>query len=191
METENAIFFYSKMTESPFVVFSNFTPATFKDVRGNEFNCTEQYFMYKKWETFNNDNIELGNAILAETDPKKIREYGRKIQNFDDDVWTEHRRHHMKIGNCLKYSQNPKLEEILLQSGDKTLYEANPFDNIWGIGFSGEKAQGIDPQMYGTNLLGQILMEIRDEIHEVKRRRYNFANYIDIGENETTEEVEL
>ena len=42
--------------------------------------------------------------------------------------------------------------------------EASPYDDIWGIGMSVENALGCEPKFWsGQNLLGKILMEIREE----------------------------
>ena len=38
-----------------------------------------------------------------------------------------------------KFSQNSILQQKLLNTGNKKLYEASPRDKIWGIGFSAEK----------------------------------------------------
>ena len=45
---------------------------------------------------------------------------------------------------------------------EKTLVEASPYDNIWGIGISVKDAfEGKEWQ--GNNLLGKLLTKLRDE----------------------------
>ena len=59
-----------------------------------------------------------------------------------------------------KFSQNDKLKEFLLNTGNSEIVEASPVDNIWGIGFSSDKAmENIDK--WGQNLLGETLMKVR------------------------------
>ena len=42
----------------------------------------------------------------------------------------------MKTGLTAKFSQNPKLGNILRNTGNKLLAEANPTDNFWGVAMS-------------------------------------------------------
>ncbi|WP_242866848.1 NADAR domain-containing protein [Abyssisolibacter fermentans] len=41
-------------------------------------------------------------------------------------------------GNFAKFLQNEKLMKFLMQTKNKVLVEASPYDNIWGIGMSAE-----------------------------------------------------
>ena len=68
---------------------------------------------------------------------------------------------------CLraKFQQNHVLKEELLKTYPNELYEASPWDKIWGIGYEKHIAVDIDPTQYGRNLLGKALMEIREEMY--------------------------
>ena len=46
----------------------------------------------------------------------------------------------------------------------QVLYEASPYDRIWGIGYEKKAAQQIDPERFGENLLGKALMQVRSEL---------------------------
>ena len=140
---------------------SNFYNSDFIDSRGNKFCCSEQFFMYEKCIQFDPTNTKLLEQILKETNPTKIKALGRKVQNFNNDVWNIVRSDKMYAGLVLKFTQNPKLKQLLLSTGDKLLYEASPKDKIWGIGYSVEKAIETDPKLYGQNLLGIGLMKLR------------------------------
>lgn len=143
---------------------SNFYPAKFV-VDGIQYNCSEQYFMKKKQEMFDPTNIDLANQILNETDPKKIKKYGRQVNNFDNNVWDEHRYEIMKQGVYEKFKQNENIKRLLQSTGTKTLVEASPNDRIWGIGLGEVKARVTHPSKWrGTNLLGKVLMEVRNQI---------------------------
>ena len=166
METENAIYFYGHTSDSPYICLSNFYPCQFMDDTGNTFNCSEQYFMYHKCLMFNSENTNLLAAILRSRSPTKIKQLGRQVANFDDDAWNENRFAIMKAANFLKFSQNDDIREILLETGDKVLYEAAKNDKIWGIGYSADVAVRTPVVKYGKNLLGRVLMVIRDEMRQ-------------------------
>ena len=138
-------------TNGDYKCFSNFYPCKFiyKDI---EFNCSEQAFMWEKAIMFN--DIDIANEILLETDPKKIKALGRKVKNYDDDIWSSNRYNIMLNVNKAKYICNEDLKNILLSTEDAYLYEDSPFDYLWGVGKSGT----------GKNLLGKVLMEIRESI---------------------------
>lgn len=63
MRMENTINFYRQV--GIYGCFSNFYPATFKDDNGNKYYNSEQYFMKKKQEKFDPNNINLANKILS------------------------------------------------------------------------------------------------------------------------------
>lgn len=161
-ETDSDIYFYGQNNVYGFM--SNFYRCKFVDNDGIVYNCTEQYFMYKKCMIFEPDNLELKNSILTETLPSKIKAYGRKVKNYNEVTWNSIREQVMYDANKLKYTQNNNLKDKLLQTGNKNLYEASKSDKIWGIGYSSIDAQNIDKKYYGQNLLGKILMKLRDEL---------------------------
>ena len=107
--------------------------------------------------------------ILKETNPVKIKALGRKVQNFNEHIWTSKKYSIMLNGLYYKFSQNPLLKEKLLNTGSKKLYEAAPRDKIWGIGFSAEKAVNTDISKYGSNLLGIALIELRTKLNFLEK----------------------
>jgi ribA/ribD-fused uncharacterized protein len=160
METANEIYFFRE--SGKYGSFSNFYPSKF--VEGNiEFNCSEQYFMYYKCLTFDTENKHLLEAILNEKSPSKIKNFGRQVKNYNDKIWSEKRYSIMINALGLKFTQNKEIKDLLISTKEKILFEASPFDKIWGIGFDGKTAANmIDKTKFGKNLLGQALMQIRD-----------------------------
>jgi ribA/ribD-fused uncharacterized protein len=154
------IFFWGENKE--YGQFSNFFPSEFT-VDGVKYNCSEQYFMKKKQELFDKSNEKLSKEILQEQNPKKIKEYGRKVKNFNEDLWNLHKYKIMLDANYHKYSQNPQLLQMLLNSKDSILVEASPFDRIWGIGYNKKNALE-NKNNWGQNLLGKVLMELRSKL---------------------------
>mgnify|MGYP001732216436 FL=1 len=144
----------SKVTKA---CLSNFYPCEFI-FNGKTFNFSEQCFMYQKALLFN--DFEIAEQILNETDVRKIKALGRKVKNFNNELWDIHKEDFMYNACYAKFSQNDRLKDFLLGTGNREIIEASPVDNIWGIGFSSDKAmENIDK--WGQNLLGKTLMKVR------------------------------
>lgn len=155
----NYCFFWSEFAQDGFL--SNFYPSKFI-VDNNTFNCNEQYFMKKKQELFDSSNIKLAASIMNETNPKNIKKFGRQVNYYNDEIWNKHKIKIMYDGALAKFSQNPELKTKLLATGEKILVEASPYDRIWGIGFNKDDAIK-NKEKWGQNLLGQVLMQVRNE----------------------------
>ena len=62
-----------------------------------------------------------------------------------------------------KFTQNLELGDYLLNTKERVLVEASPYDKIWGIGMGKDNPKCENPtQWNGTNYLGFCLMEARD-----------------------------
>lgn len=125
--------------------------------------CTEQYMMAGKAKLFNDE--EVFEEIMKCKDPKKIKSLGRKVKNFDEEKWNKAKIDIVFKGNYLKFMQNKNLKEFLLSTGNRIIVEASPYDAVWGIKMSENDEFVNNPLKWkGKNLLGFILMEVRDEI---------------------------
>lgn len=121
--------------------------------------------MYKKALTFNDE--EIAKKILNEKDPASCKSYGRKIKNFDENIWAYKRYDIMVEALILKFTQNNDFKNKLINTKDKILVEASPYDRIWGIGLHYENDDVLDEKNWkGLNLLGKALMEVREKIKE-------------------------
>lgn len=142
--------------------WSNWFPAAFT-LDGIEFNCAEKYMMYMKAKTFN--DTKSADLILQSKDPGYQKHLGRHVANFDPVVWDKVKEDIVYQGCLAKYSQNPTLKEEMLKSGDLTLVEASPYDKIWGIGLASDHPDATDETKWqGQNLLGKVLMRVRDTL---------------------------
>ena len=84
------------------------------------------------------------------------------VSGFQEESWRQVREQIVLCGNFQKFLQNPTLRSFLLQTGDRILVEANPYDRIWGIGMSKYQSGIQDPGNWrGLNLLGFALMQVR------------------------------
>jgi hypothetical protein len=158
------IYFFGQ--DKPNGFMSNFYKSDFVDEEGNNYNCSEQYFMYRKCQRFDASNIRLLNGILTETNPSTIKRYGREVKNYDEKIWEEERYGIMVEALRLKFNQNAYIRKQLIETKPRLLYEASPYDKIWGIGFCYRDAIREDEINFGQNLLGKALMQIRDELSE-------------------------
>ena len=97
---------------------------------------------------------------IAEADtPGKAKRMGRRVSLRGD--WEIIKTDVMKLGLKIKFS-NPELRSKLLATESKILIEGNTWhDNTWG-NCTCEKCQNIT----GKNLLGQCLMELREELRK-------------------------
>ncbi|AZA52698.1 NADAR family protein [Chryseobacterium sp. G0201] len=144
--------------------FSQWFPFQFEE-NGIEYKTAEHYMMAGKATLFNdNETLE---EILKSDSPNQAKNLGRKVKNFDPQLWNEHKYEIVKQGNFLKFSQNEKFKDFLLSTNDKILVEASPYDTIWGIGMLETDPKAENPSQWdGENLLGFALMEVRDLLKE-------------------------
>ena len=159
------IFFWKHYNNKKFLTkscLSQFFPCKFKS-NDIEYNCAEQYMMSEKAKLFKDE--EIYQLILKETSPDKIKRLGRQIKNFNNREWDKNKLNIILQGNILKFSQNEDLKKFLIETGDKILVEASPYDKIWGIGLDQNNPDSRNPHKWnGLNLLGFTLMKVRDII---------------------------
>ncbi|MFN0202346.1 MAG: NADAR family protein [Bacteroidia bacterium] len=158
---EKFTFFYH--TSSP---FSNWHPCEF-EVEDIVFNCSEQYMMYGKAIFFEDE--EMAERILAAKTPDKQKALGRKVRNFNYNLWREVAKDIVYKGCYAKFTQNEALKQMLLATAGTTLVEASPFDVIWGIGMRDDNPDRFYRSKWkGTNWLGEVLTDLREELLRVK-----------------------
>lgn len=161
-ETEKYYFFWKHQ-------FGQWTMREMVDPEGKMYNCCEQYMMFKKAELFK--DFEIAKKILNEKEPSNQQKLGREIRRFVPEVWDKHKIGIVWYGNYLKFSQHEDLKERLLATGNKILAEASPYDLIWGIGFRANHNLVLDESNWkGQNLLGEILMSVRDALKFMSKK---------------------
>jgi ribA/ribD-fused uncharacterized protein len=146
--------------------FSQWYPTEFTEGINGEnrkFNCAEQFMLACKAFMFN--DIEIFEKIMASKSPREQKELGRKVYNFHPDSWNELAQEFVYIGNLAKFSQNPKLKDYLLSSGNRHLVEGAHYDPIWGVGLAWNDPAILDSSNWrGTNWLGETLMQVRETL---------------------------
>lgn len=132
-------------------------------VDGQEFSSLEQYMMYQKATCF--DDKEIDEQIMGTDDVAMIKELGRKVAGYDDNVWNGIRQIIVYEGLLAKFNQNPDLKDRLKASGSAVLAECAVNDRIWGIGLSMTDPNRFDKNKWkGQNLMGYTLMMVRDRL---------------------------
>ena len=142
--------------------FSNWFECDFT-YKLHKFRNSEQAFMWEKAIYFG--DTETAEKILVTPSPNQNKKLGRKVKNFNSNVWLREGYEIMIAVNMTKFSQNSRLKAILLSTENKILVEASPYDQIWGIGLYWEDDRVLDERNWkGMNLLGKALMEVREKL---------------------------
>ncbi len=144
-----AIYFYT--TGSDYGCFSNFSSHGLK-LDGEYWPTTEHYFQAQKFpKTAHCDQIRQAKT------PKDAAKMGRDRTRPLRKDWEQVKDDIMRKAVLRKFETHPEIREILLATGDEEIVENSPIDYYWGCGKDGS----------GKNMLGQILMEVR----EILRKR--------------------
>ena len=132
----------------PFGCFSNFAayPVT---VEGTVWPTSEHYFQAQKFH----DEMHR-EAIRATQSPLDAATMGRDRTKRLREDWEGIKDEVMYRVVLAKFSQHPGIRAELLPTGDASLVEHTKNGSYWGDGGDGS----------GKNMLGQILMRVREEI---------------------------
>lgn len=130
-------------------------------VEGITYATAEHWMMAQKALLFD-DHVAYEKILIAKT-PAEAKKLGRGVLNFDVELWKEKCFEVVTQGNVHKFGQNADLKEYLLNTGNRVLVEASPYDQVWGIGLAAEVSEAAHPEQWkGLNLLGFVLMGVRD-----------------------------
>ena len=103
--------------------------------------------------------------IEAADDALECKRISREIKSFDADTWNEIAGTETYLGISEKFRQNTELKNTLIQTGDKHIVECS-YDKIWGSGIHLNNVNAFNKETWvGNNLLGKILMDIRNDIN--------------------------
>lgn len=143
-ETDEEILFFT----APFLPFDNFSAHQI-EIWGRMFPTVEHAFQWKKFEVSNPD---VSAQIIAAKSPWAVKQISSTAANRRPD-WDD-----VKVGIMeellrAKVAQHEDVRNMLLESRQKNIIENSPVDDFWGIGRDGS----------GKNMVGVLLMKIRDE----------------------------
>ncbi|MEI5908520.1 NADAR domain-containing protein [Bacillus spongiae] len=143
-----AIYFYK--INDDYGSFSNFSPHGF-ELEGSFWRTSEHYFQAKKFiGTEYEEEIRRSDSPMEAA--KKGRDRSKPLrkdwENVKDDV--------MRKAVLTKFTVHKDLQQLLLSTGDQEIIEKTSNDYYWGCGKDGS----------GKNMLGIILMEVREQLRE-------------------------
>ncbi len=145
-----AIYFYSKSER--YFEFSNFS-AHGVELRDAWWPTVEHFFQAQKFE-----DEDYRKRIRRALTPKEAKTLGRTRDFPILADWDTLRDEIMLEAIRKKFTTHAEIRELLLATGDEELIENAPTDYYWGCGRTGT----------GQNKLGQILMQVREELRSQK-----------------------
>jgi len=144
----NVINFYS--TGDEFGEFSNFASYPIQ-LKGKTWPTSEHYFQAQKFAGEpDEDEIRRANS------PMLAARMGRDRKRPLRRDWESVKAAIMREAVLAKFTQHPELRGLLLSTGDAKIVEHTANDDYWGDGGNGS----------GKNKLGQILMEVREQLKQ-------------------------
>ena len=150
------IYFYSP--HDTYGAFSNFSRHGIK-LNDLWWPTTEHYFQAQKFAGTPHEE-----AIRLAKTPKQAADMGRDRNRPLRSDWERVKDDIMRVAVRQKFQAHHDLGTMLLDTKDEELIENAPRDYYWGSGADGS----------GKNMLGKILMEVREEL------RQDASEYIDI-----------
>ena len=134
-------------TGDPYGCFSNFSAHPI--LIETTWPTSEHYFQAQKFL-----DEELRSKIQSELSPMKVAKMGRNRDWPLRPDWDAIKDDVMRTAVRAKVDQHSDVRETLLSTGNATIIEHTANDRYWADGGDGS----------GKNMLGKILMEIRDEL---------------------------
>ncbi|KAM0748597.1 DUF1768-domain-containing protein [Meredithblackwellia eburnea MCA 4105] len=150
--TKTIEFFRGARTDGDYYQFSNFAPFGLV-MDGKYYPTTEHYFQSEKF-TGDSSTPEFKEEIRNLATAHQALKFARKHRATQRSDWFDINIQVMDDTVRAKFTQNEELRTLLLETGDKKLVEASPFDGFWGWG----------KDKTGRNELGKCLMRLRDEL---------------------------
>lgn len=154
----NVICFHNPDEENGYLSNWYYSDFSIDDV---EYTSMEQYMMYQKAIRF--QDISIAEEILATQDVARIKELGRSVSGYNDNIWSGIRQIVVYEGLKAKFAQNDNLRRQLDETKNAILAECAVKDCVWGIGLSMHDPNRLNLEQWrGKNLLGYTLMMVRD-----------------------------
>jgi ribA/ribD-fused uncharacterized protein len=139
--------------------FSNFHPTEFL-LAGVKYSSSEMAFQAEKFNYDSKEAQDIRKQILALNTPGKCLRLAKAYGDLKHKDWYNGQRiEAMRLVIAAKFTQDEKLKNLLLSTGNTVLVEDSPNDDYWGI----HNQENGSP---GENKLGELLMELRSKLKE-------------------------
>lgn len=130
--------------------FSNFAPYPV-EIDGKVWPTSEHYFQAQKFVGTSHEE-----AMRLERSPMVVARMGRDRKKPLRPDWDAVKDDVMRKAVLAKFTQHQDLRTQLLATGDTKIVEHTENDSYWGDGGDGS----------GRNMLGLILMDVRDQLRQ-------------------------
>ncbi len=161
-KSDDAVVFLSSKS-----VLSNFNMDCPISVDKTDYNSTEQYIQSEKAMLFG--DTETAAYIMKESDPRVMKRLGNKVKNYDDFVWDISCSEIVTKATKAKFTTHEKARQALLDTGSRMIGEGSR-SKRWGIGHHISEEGVLDTATWtGKNLMGKILMSLREELREAAK----------------------
>jgi ribA/ribD-fused uncharacterized protein len=93
---------------------------------GITYETAEMWMMIQKAKLFKDEDI--ADTMAKTTDPKQHKALGRKVKDFDKEVWDKEKSRIVEEGSWLKFTQSKnkdELKKLLLETGEKEIVEVS------------------------------------------------------------------
>ena len=156
--TSNKIKFYS--TRGDYGCFSNFSNHRVS-YKGHTYKTSEHAFQSMKFEGTKHEK-----EVRESSGPSEAARMGRDRKLPLRKDWESVKISIMYDIVYAKFTQNEDLKKTLLDTGDSVLIESTSNDSFWADGGDGS----------GKNMLGIILMQVREKIKSINSQTFKLTS---------------
>ncbi|KAI8962248.1 DUF1768-domain-containing protein [Daldinia sp. FL1419] len=191
MESDDIVYYWQP-SEPKYGFLSMWYQSPFQDVYDVDivYPSAQHYFLYHKALLFG--ERDLANAILGTDTADEACNVASNMENYDHDVWIRERERIAFDANWHKFTaptvhceccvrryeeqghRPPQFKDSLLATGNRQIIEASPSDRFWGSGYGSGIAWN-EREDWGVNMMGIILMRVRDRIRRDEEYRRRMA----------------
>ena len=155
---------FRKTNEQPFGALSNMSDGYLLVVNGERIKTSEALYQACRFPR----KSQVQRLIIAEASPMaakmRSKPHRKECNRPDwDDVRVELMRWCLRVKLACNWV---KFGRLLLATGDRPIVEDSPKDRFWGAVADKEEPAMLE----GQNVLGRLLMELRDELRGPNRR---------------------
>lgn len=142
------------------------------------FETAEHHYQWLKAMFFS--DTKCAACILASNNPAHAKQLSRSLlQGYDEERWKLVRTTYMHEAVRAKFKYSQIARKLLLSYDINTEFiEFSPWDAFWGVTCTNEKQLSKYKDWPGQNMMGQILMRVRQEIEPIPQPNL-FSDYED------------
>ncbi|MEK4110483.1 ribA/ribD-fused uncharacterized protein [Paenibacillus sp. DS2363] len=153
-----------KKTNEEFGGLSNMSPGYPLEINRIKIRTSEALYQACRFP----HNIEVQRLIISERSPMTAKMRSKPFKSETRKDWDDIRLLIMRWCLRAKLLQNwDKFHELLISTGDLPIVEESNRDSFWGA------KPDEDGRLTGTNSLGRLLMELREETKTYDYTKYN------------------